>query len=265
MAIQQKFAAMQQVTLRDGSTVTLAPLWADEPDALPTPAAARAQLTAILEQLQQSANDDTAARLALLDTILASDTFAAPVSLWQRLWNWLRSWWPALPEQESNPNAGWVSLGATWIGYLVIGIGALLLVYLLSLWLQNLLGSLLGDEHQGRRLTPDGELLNAGEARQQAQQLARSGSFREAVRRLYLAALLTLDERNLLHYDRSNTNREVLATVRNRPALHARLRPVVETFDDVWYGIHEPDQATFERYQRAVDALAADLTEEERR
>ena len=48
------------------------------------------------------------------------------------------------------------------------------------------------------------------------------------------------------------------------PAEHparAHLQPIVEVFDDVWYGVHEPDDATFARYQAEVDALQQSATQ----
>jgi hypothetical protein len=257
-AIQQQLNAITEVTLPGGTVVTVQPLLDAAAAPQPTAATIAAQLTLVVEQIRAVDGDDAAARLARLRTIFEGAAFVQQESLWQRFWRWLRSWLPDLPADEANGQPRWFALGATWIGYLLIGIGALLFIYLLSLWLQNLLGSFVGGAANGRRLTPDGALLNAAAARQQAHALASSGSFRAAVRQLYLSALLTLDERDLLHYDQSNTNREVLSTVRDNPALHQRLRPVIETFDDVWYGVHEPDQTTFDRYVQAVEQLSGD-------
>ncbi len=254
-AIQQQLAAIKQVELPDGALVDVQPLLGIDAESTPTVAAAQERLAVVASQLAGATGDDASARLARLAAIFERPAFVQQDSLWARFWRWLRSWLPDQPTGEIESQPGWFALGIRWIGYLLITGGALLLVYLLSLWLQNLLGSFVGGVANQRRLTPDGELLNATEARQQAHQLAKSGSFREAVRRLYLSALLTLDERDLLQYDRSNTNREVLASVRGRPALYERLQPVVEIFDDVWYGVHEPDQATFDRYVQAVEEL----------
>ncbi len=255
-AIQKQLSAITEVKLPDGAVVTVQPLLGAAAEPQPTAATIATWLTLVTEQIRAAEGDNATARLARLSTIFEGAAFVQQESLWQRFWRWLRSWLPDQPANEATSQPRWFASGATWIGYLIIGIGALLLVYLLSLWLQNLLGSFVGGAANGRRLTPDGALLNAAEARQQAHVLAGSGSFRAAVRQLYLSALLTLDERDLLHYDQSNTNREVLSTVRDNPALHQRLRPVVETFDDVWYGIHEPDQATFDRYVHAVEELS---------
>ncbi len=35
------------------------------------------------------------------------------------------------------------------------------------------------------------------------------------------------------------------------------LEPIIATFDQVWYGVQEPDQATFIQYEHEIDTLAA--------
>ncbi len=78
------------------------------------------------------------------------------------------------------------------------------------------------------------------------------------MRFLYLAALLRLDERDLLRYDRAMTNREYLEQTRDNPVLRARLAPVVDTFDRVWYGHVPLDATAFADYRAQVEALGSD-------
>jgi hypothetical protein len=98
-------------------------------------------------------------------------------------------------------------------------------------------------------------VLTAGQALSRSRDLARAGDYRTAVRLLYLSTLLRLEERNLLRYDRTLTNREYLGQVAGHPALAAGLRPVVDTFDEVWYGEVQPDAARYEAYSQQVDRL----------
>jgi hypothetical protein len=100
--------------------------------------------------------------------------------------------------------------------------------------------------------------LTAKTALEQAGGLARGGDYRTAVRYLYLSALLWLDERGALRYDRALTNHEHLDRVRDNPALRDRLAPVVDTFDRVWYGHLPIDEATFAAYQRQVEELRSE-------
>jgi hypothetical protein len=97
--------------------------------------------------------------------------------------------------------------------------------------------------------------LTATSALQQASTLAQGGDYRTAVRYLYLSSLLWLDERDMLRYDRALTNREYLARLHDRPDLRARLLPIVETFDQVWYGHAALDAERFRAYQQHVEDL----------
>jgi hypothetical protein len=80
------------------------------------------------------------------------------------------------------------------------------------------------------------------------------------VRYLYLSALLLLDERGLLRYDRSRTNLEYLRTVRDSPDLVRPLRSVIEIFDRVWYGFEAIDPRTYQEYVERVDELRKQRT-----
>ena len=99
------------------------------------------------------------------------------------------------------------------------------------------------------------EPLTAGQALARSREMAVAGDYRTAVRLLYLSTLLLLEERKLLRYDRTLTNREYLGQVADDPSLGEALRPVVDTFDEVWYGQVEPDAAGYEAYARQVDRV----------
>lgn len=251
--VRQTLAAIRQIELPSGAIITPPPLLGDPAEDELDLATARQRLASVRSELTAAPNDATAARLLLLTAIFQRPEFVERDSLWQRFWRWLRSWLPTLERSESGAEAG----GALfqWLGWALIGMGAVLLIWLLSYWLQTLLGSFVGgvERRQGNDEleTPQ----SAAAARTSAHKLADAGSYREAVRHLYLSALLTLHERDLLTYQPSDTNREVLTAVRNQPLLHQQLQPVIATFDDVWYGIHEPDRTSFDSYVVAVEKL----------
>jgi hypothetical protein len=100
-----------------------------------------------------------------------------------------------------------------------------------------------------------GEPLTAELALQRAQELSTGGDYRTAVRYLYLSSLLLLEERGLLRYDRSLTNREYLRTVAHRPELAAILREVIDVFDRVWYGFQTLNPGEYEAYVLRVETL----------
>lgn len=99
------------------------------------------------------------------------------------------------------------------------------------------------------------EPLTSEAAFAKAQELSRGGDFRSAVRYLYLSALLIMDERGVMRYDRSKTNREYLRSVSNSPELSKPLEEVIEVFDNVWYGYHSLEEETFKHYSDRVEEL----------
>ncbi len=106
----------------------------------------------------------------------------------------------------------------------------------------------LDDEEESEPLTSDA-------AFDKAQTLSRVGDYRAAVRYLYISSLLLLDERDIMRYDRSKTNREYLRSVVNSPELAQPLSEVIEVFDNVWYGYHTLEEESFKHYSKRVEEL----------
>ena len=106
-----------------------------------------------------------------------------------------------------------------------------------------------------RLAAPWPERYEQDERQKQAGEIARGGDYRAAMRYLYLSALLWLDERDMLRYDRALTNREYLERLRDNAMLRERLRPMVETFDQVWYGHAPLDAQALAAYRAQVEAL----------
>ena len=84
-----------------------------------------------------------------------------------------------------------------------------------------------------------------------------SNDFRGALRFLYLSAILHLQERGVLPYDKSLTNREYLHQTQEDIDLQATLDPAVTVFDEVWYG-HKPcDAETVAGYRDLLQKIYA--------
>jgi len=153
----------------------------------------------------------------------------------------LRSFLPALP-------------AVPWLGNLLLLAAAVVLAGVVAYFAAGLWASFVAQaeaDQQGAEDVP----LTSGQALSRSREMARAGDYRTAVRLLYLSTLLLLEERNLLRYDRTLTNREYLHQVAANPALVRKLRPVVETFDEVWYGQVEPDAGRYEAYARQVEQV----------
>lgn len=74
-----------------------------------------------------------------------------------------------------------------------------------------------------------------------ADDLERQGKYREAVRCLYLACLLRIDEARIARFDRGQTNWEHLYRIERSPKRPPGLdfRPATKAFDLIWYGMRE--------------------------
>lgn len=134
----------------------------------------------------------------------------------------------------------------------------LLMAILLAVVFVFVLRTLFSDFFDEAKINKEGgedEPLTSEAALAKAQQLSRGGDYRAAVRYLYLSTLLILDERSVMRYDRSKTNREYLRGVANSPELSEPLGEVIEVFDNVWYGQHSLEEESFQHYSRRVEEL----------
>ncbi len=101
----------------------------------------------------------------------------------------------------------------------------------------------------------------AAHAQTAAAEAATGGDYRRAIRYRYLATMLELDEADRLHFDRALTNLEHL----RRAPVHLReaLRPLVLTFDRVWYGGSPATAADYQQYTALAQAVEATPAEPE--
>jgi hypothetical protein len=262
-AARRELAPFRTLQLPNGETVSVQPLLGAVDTPL-TRADAAARLATARTQLQLAVNDQTAARLALLDSVWQLPEFTRGETLGERFLRWLSELLDGLlPDLQPDPAAQRAtSAVAELAGWAIAAIAALVLLWLLGLWLRRFLGRFVIDA-AAEQANGDAALPRTpAEARARADELARTGAYRDAVRNLYLAALLGLERRRLVPADRSLTNREVLAQVPAENALQPLLRPVVDTFDVVWYGVREPDAATFADYAAQIDGLEQVAAEE---
>jgi hypothetical protein len=138
----------------------------------------------------------------------------------------------------------------------IYGFGAFLLLAVSLLFLfRNLLFGFVAEARLAPPTRTGSETLTADTALKRAQDLSQGGDYRNAVRYLYLSALLLLEERGLLGYDRTRTNREFLRSVSDQPELETPLRNVVEVFDRVWYGYQPLDDHDYQYYEQQVEML----------
>lgn len=139
--------------------------------------------------------------------------------------------------------------------YALTGLGTMALILILTYAMRGLLADFVAEAE----INLEGEVgdrdLTAATALKRAQMLSSEGDYRTAVRYLYLSSLLLLEERGLLRYDRSLTNREYLHSVAHLSQLAKAFHDVVEVFDRVWYGYQPLDEAAYARYAERVMEL----------
>lgn len=92
---------------------------------------------------------------------------------------------------------------------------------------------------------------------EQADLLERQGKYREAVRALYLACLLKVDEAGVARFIRTQTNWEHLSRIESSPTCppELNLRQATKDFDQIWYGFNTqgaPDVQEFRGYYTNV-------------
>ncbi len=257
--LADRWEAMTGVVLTSGEILALdtsylsAQLRAENP--------APSHLVALFENLLANRvpvpnGPDASAQLKVLDAILARPEFqyAPPATnplaqIWTRLLTWsseiLERFFPGAGGFLRSINLG-LAIGITAAAALVV-----IFLYIVRRAYREIVAET-GEERHGM---PDGNALTADLALRQANELSGQGDNRAAVRYLYLSALLRLEERGLLKYDRSKTNREYLGALSEQPDVRSDLRSVVEVFDRVWYGFQEIEQQDFQRYAAQVANL----------
>jgi Domain of unknown function (DUF4129) len=78
--------------------------------------------------------------------------------------------------------------------------------------------------------------MTARELFDKATELARTGDYRSAIRRAYIALLCELEDRGKLRLHRSKTNRDYLDAMRSDPGIFPDFSSLTGLFEHVWYG-----------------------------
>ncbi|MCI0394212.1 MAG: DUF4129 domain-containing protein [Chloroflexi bacterium] len=256
-AVAGRWEQLSAVTLADGATVPiqsgfLVRLLRTDPPNLEALDELLATLLAARQAWPPPAH--TAADLAALEQILARPEFQWQPEEQSWLARLLERFWTRVNQllQRLLPDS---VNGVPLSNFFFIALGSLALAAILFYALRGLLLDLVAEAESGPDEEEGGERLTAETAFKRAQALSSGGDYRTAVRYLYLSTLLLLEERGLLRYDRSKTNREYLRSLAHRPELAATLRDVIDVFDRVWYGFQPLDEAAYARYETRVGEL----------
>ena len=106
-------------------------------------------------------------------------------------------------------------------------------------------------------LDDDEPVLTVDEWLSKADGLTAEGRYREAVRCLYLACLLRIDEAGIARFDRGHTNWEHLQRIESslkRPG-GLEFRGPTQAFDRIWYGFQGEGRADVDRFRATYEEL----------
>ncbi|HYW73328.1 MAG TPA: DUF4129 domain-containing protein [Pyrinomonadaceae bacterium] len=170
------------------------------------------------------------------DYLKAAPETNALQKLIERFLNWLDSLVPK-PKRMRASNARWLS---NVIQILIIAACAGLIVFLIWRFAPRLLTGrrrkLKKREARivlGERLEPD---QTAADLMAQAEDMAREGNLRGAIRKAYIALLCELGDRRIISLAQFRTNRDYLNAVRDKGSLYTSMRRLTNMFELHWYG-----------------------------
>ncbi len=261
-AAADRLIAATAVRLPDETVVPADNAWLRDALSSPTPdfPLIAARLGALIDARALPQSSAPADALERLDRLLAAPPFARSDASTPETPQWLIDffeWLAWLIETILRPVGAVPPAATDTVAWVIMLVGVVLLLAVILYLIINLRRGIVRDA----RIAAEGDdpVPTASEAFDQASALARDGDYRAAMRSLYLSALLWLDEQNLLRYDRALTNREYLERAQRNPALLARLTPVIETFDQVWYGHAPVDASAFTAYRQQIEALRREM------
>ena len=88
-----------------------------------------------------------------------------------------------------------------------------------------------------------------------ADQLAREGKFREAIRHLYLALLSRLHRDGAIDYDPAKSNWDYFRGFKGAHSLLGPFRELTRRFDFAWYGNLEVSQAAWNTFRTLCEPI----------
>lgn len=177
-------------------------------------------------------------------------------SLFQKWWREFLEWLAkAFPRPEVEPGTS-TSVGSLQSGLqvliFVVVIGfVIFLLYRFSPFLAGRFGRRSKVKKEDRVIL--GERIRADESAAdlffEAEQLARDGNLRAAIRKGYIALLCDLSDRKIVRLARHKTNRDYLRDVRKNEILFENMSGLTFNFETNWYGLRTAEQVDWENFR----------------
>lgn len=182
------------------------------------------------------------------------ETNSALTRLLIQLLEWIRSLFPE--PRPLSPSQD--SLFTRLLQIFVVVLALAVVVYTLKMFAAHSLRNRRSKKHKskhnarivlGERLEDD---QSARDLLAEAEALARRGELRAAIRKGYIALLLELGERKLLHLEQHKTNRDYLNSL-DQQRVYETVRQLTELFETHWYGFRPPTEADWQTFRIAYE------------
>jgi hypothetical protein len=178
-------------------------------------------------------------------------------SWWRRLWRWIADLLESAAEAASSLPA-WLF----WliVGWLVLALAAVLVHMLWTLYQLISTGGAASSAAWGRGRAA--EILGIRDldyesVLAQGHVLAERGRFADAVRYLYVAAILGLERQGAVHVAPAKTNRDYLRELHSAVALRPLFQRMTERYELIAYGGAPADRASCAEMLANLEALQA--------
>ncbi|MBN1254253.1 MAG: DUF4129 domain-containing protein [Deltaproteobacteria bacterium] len=187
----------------------------------------------------------------LLREILEREEFATKevnpimMRIMSKISEWLHKLFGGL-----RPN---VSLSPQFVWFLkvlfYVVLGGLLIVIIILL-LRRISKISLPLQHRAEELprSEPNRLGNSQELQEEAGRYAKEGNYRYAVRYLYIALLVYLDEKGKIEYNPTQTNSEYLRRASEYSSLYGLLKILTSAFERYWYGLVWPNAEEYHQF-----------------
>ena len=227
--------------------------------------AAEADPRAAVKKLLQQPEFQPLAERPELQELVKGLNLGRTRTWWTSLVQWIRNtlFKPADPKVNA-PDVKWGNLGFLEpVFYVLLGIAVL---YILALLVRWFIERPVTGEARAATMVMDAPPLEASatenaldhtvdEWERFAQQWLVKGDSRQAIRALYLAALVHLHRERRIDYNRAFTNWAYVRHYRGELEQKGILKSLTQVFDEVWYGERACGEERYRDFERGVREL----------
>ena len=141
------------------------------------------------------------------------------------------------------------------LNYIIFPLGVIAFGIVIIFFVKQIRINLISEVHNEESEMEVDQVKTERAALAHADTAEASNDFREALRYLYLSAILHLQERGILPYDKSLTNREYLHKTQVDTDIQKTLGPAINVFDEVWCGYKPCNAETVANYRDLLQKI----------